>query len=111
MTLRQYYQTVLDAHIDEDMDKASTELINKLDERNEKRKSADSKEKRETAERRAIVLKYLQDNEGQYTRDDIANATGLTPGQVSSACSALGESIKKSEVKVDKAKRTVYEIA
>ena len=111
MTIREYYQTVLDAHISDEMDTASTALLAKLNERNEKRKSADSKEKRETAERRATVLKYLQENEGAHTRDEIAIATGLSAGQVTSACTALGEAVAKSEVKVGKAKKIAYSIA
>lgn len=110
MTTREYFQTVLDAHLSDEMDAASTTLLKKLDERNEKRKSADSKAKQETAARRAIVLKFLQENEGQFTRDDIAAATGLTVGQAQSAALTLYNEGKatKSEVKIDKAKRTVY---
>lgn len=111
MTTREYFQTVLDAHISDDMDKASVELISKLDARNEKRKSSDSKAKRESADRRAIVLDFLKGNEGQFTRDDIAVATNLTPAQVTAACKALGDAIVKSEVKIDKARKVAYSIA
>lgn len=113
MTIREFYQTVLDAHISEDMDKASAELIKKLDDRNEKRKSADSKAKRETADRRTAVLNFLNNNEGVFLRDAIAEATGLTVGQVSSACKALIDDGKvvKSEVKVEKTKKIGYSIA
>ena len=113
MTIREFYQTVLDAHISEDMDKASVELIAKLDARNEKRKSADSKAKRESADRRALVLSFLSTNEGVFTRDAIAEATALTVGQVSSACKALIDDGKvvKSEVKVDKTKKIAYSVA
>lgn len=111
MTIREFYQTVLDAHISEDMDKASAELIAKLDARNEKRKSADSKAKRESADRRVTVLDFLKANEGQFTRDAIAEATGLTPGQVTAACKALGDAVAKSEVKIDKARKIVYSLA
>ena len=111
MTTREYFQTVLDAHLSDEMDAASAKLIAGLDARNEKRKSADSKQKKEAADRRSTVLGFLQSNEGVFTRDAIAEATGLTPGQVTAACKALGESVKKSEVKVDKTKRVVYSIA
>lgn len=111
MTRREYFQTVLDAHLSDDMDKISAELIAQLDARNEKRKSADSKAKRESADRRAIVLDFLKSNEGQFTRDDIASATNLTPAQVTAACKALGDAVKKSEVKVDKARKVVYSLA
>ena len=110
MTTRDYFQTVLDAHISDEMDAASKTLIAKLDERNEKRKSADSKAKRETASRKTAVLNWLKTNEGQHTRDAIAEGTGLTVGQCQSAALALvGEGlVEKSEVKIDKSKRTVY---
>ena len=110
MTTREYFQTVLDAHISDEMDAASTALIQKLDAKNEKRKSADTKAKRETAARRAAVLSFLKSNEGQHTRDAIAEGTGLSVGQAQSAALTLcGEGlVEKSEVKVDKTKRTVY---
>ena len=111
MTQREYFQTVLDAHISEDMDKASVELIKKLDDRNEKRKSADSKAKRETADRRSVVLDFFYNHtDTPFTRDAIAEAVNLTPAQVTAACKALilDEMIVRSEVKVDKAKRVVY---
>ena len=113
MTTREYFQAVLDAHLSDEMDAASTTLLKKLDERNEKRKSADTKAKQETAARRATVLAFLKSNEGQYTRDAIAAGTGLSAGQCQSAALALcGEGlVKKDEVKIDKAKRTVYSIA
>lgn len=111
MTIREFYQTVLDAHISEDMDKASVELIAKLDARNEKRKSADSKAKRESAERRDAVLNFLCDHQGQpFTRDDIASATGLSVGQVTAACKPIvvDGTITRAEVKVGKTRKVVY---
>lgn len=113
MTTREYFQTVLDAHISDEMDAASQTLLAKLDSRNEKRKSADSKQKRETADRKAVVFKFLQDNEGEHTRDAIAEGCGITVGQAQSAALALVREgvAKKSEVKVDKTKRVVYAIA
>lgn len=111
MTTRDYFQTVLDAHLSDEMDTASKTLIAKLDERNEKRKSADSKAKQETAARKATVLNFLKTHDGQFTRDAIAEATGLTAGQVSAAVKALGDSVTKSEIKVDKSKRVAYSIA
>lgn len=112
MTTREYFQAVLDAHLSDDMDAASTTLLKKLDDRNEKRKSADSKAKQETTARKATVLKFLQENAGQHTRDAIAAGTGLTACQCQSAALALcGEGkADKAEVKIDKAKRTVYSI-
>ena len=83
MTSRDYFNAVLNAHISDEMDAASTEFIARLDARNEKRKSTETKDKREARERQRIVLNYLCDHQGvQYTRDQIAEALGkgiLTP--------------------------------
>ena len=111
MTTREYFQTVLDAHISEDMDKTSVELITKLDARNEKRKGADSKEKREVRERVQKVLDFLCDNQGKsFTRDDIASALGLSVGQVTAACKPIvvDGTITRAEAKVDKTRKVVY---
>ena len=111
MTTREYFQNVLDAHISAEMDAASAELMAKLDARNEKRKGADTKAKRESAERRAAVLDFLKSNEGAFTRDAIAEATGLTVGQVTAACKGLGDAVSKTEIKIEKAKKIAYSIA
>jgi Fic family protein len=113
MTIREYYQSVLDANISEEMNTATQTLIAKLDARNEKRKSADSKQKREVADRQSLVLNFLKTNEGVFTRENIAEACGISVGQAQSAALALvrGGFANKSEVKVDKTKRVVYSIA
>ena len=113
MTTREYFQTVLDANISDEMNKASVELISKLDARNEKRKSADSKSKRESADRRAVVLDFLKGNEGVFTREQIAEAIGITANQVTGACTALVSEgkVNKTEVKVDKSRKVGYSLA
>lgn len=115
MTIREFYAAVLEANISDKMNDKARELIAALDARNEKRKSTDSKEKREAAARRGLVLGFLQENteDAPFTRDVIANATGLKPSEVTSACTALvksGEAIR-TEVKIDKVKRVVYSLA
>lgn len=110
ITARQYFQTVLDAHLSEDMDAMSAKYIAGLDARNEKRKSTDSKEKQAVRERAARVLNFLKFNEGQFTRDDIALGCDMTPAQVTAAVRVLGDSVKKAEVKIDKARRVVYSV-
>lgn len=111
MTNREFFAAVASANISDEMTAKAQELIASLDTRNDKRKSADSKEKRETAERRSKVLEFLKENSGlAFTRGAIAEAVGLTDGQVSSACTALFKEklIDKAETKVDKSKRVVY---
>lgn len=111
ITARQYFQTVLDAHLSDKMDVMSTKYIAGLDARNEKRKSADSKEKREVRARVDAVKAFLMAHIGeQFTRDAIAEGCDITAGQAQSACKALGEIVTKSEVKIDKVRRVVYSI-
>ena len=114
ITARQYFQTVLDAHLSADMDALSAKYIAGLDARNEKRKSADSKEKREVRARVEAVKGFLGEHIGEwFTRDQIAEACAITVGQAQSAALTLcGDGIaKRDSVKIDKIKRTVYSLA
>ena len=111
MTTREYFQTVLDAHLSEDMDAASLQLIHKLDEKNAKRKTTMTKEQKEAALRREAVAKFLTEQTEPVTRDTIAAALGITEGQATAACKALGEKVTKCEVKVDKSRKVAYSIA
>lgn len=114
MTTREYFTTVLNAHLSDEMDKASELLIAKLDDRNAKRKSADSKAKKETAARRQIVLDFLAENRGKsFTRDEIAAAVEMDAAKVTGALTPLVKDgiVTKATVKVDKAKRMAYTIA
>lgn len=113
MTTREFFVAVSTANVSEEIQQFALDSIAKLDAKNAKRSSADSKEKRETSARRASVLAFLSENEGSFSRGDVATATGLTVGQVSSACTALIKEglVTKSEVKVDKKVRVVYTLA
>jgi len=111
MTTREYFQAVLDAHLSEDMDNASISFIQKLDDRNAKRKTTETKEQKAVKERRQLVLDFLVDHQGEvFTRDAIAAALNITAGQVTSACGSLVNdgTINKAEVKVDKARKVGY---
>ena len=113
MTNREFFAAVASANISEEMTIKAQELIASLDARNDKRKSADSKEKRETAERREKVLAFLKENAtSTFFREEIAVATGLTDGQVTSACTALAKEglVEKNLGKVAKHKKTVYSL-
>ena len=111
MTYREYFNNVLSANISDEMNEVSVEFLSRLDNRNEKRKGAMTKDKVATHARRDAVLAFLKGNEGVFTRDEIATATNLTPAQVTAACKALGDAIVKSEVKIDKARKVAYSIA
>mgnify|MGYP003294061789 CR=1 FL=1 len=114
MTTREFYVAVstLEGIPSELTDKAF-DLIDAMDKRNEKRKSADSKAKKETSSRRDAVLAFLSENEGVHSRDEIASGCEITEGQATSACTALVKEglVAKSTIKVDKAKKVVYSIA
>ena len=114
MTSREYFVAVLNAHISDEMDTVSTQMIERLDAKNAKRKATDSKEKIASRERRESVLEFLKENsEHIYTRDEIAEHVGISAGQVSAACKVLVADglVTKSEVKVDKSRKMAYTLA
>lgn len=109
MSTRDFLVSVIDGRVDDDVQTKAKALLDGLDARNAKRKSADSKAKRETASRRTVVLATLSDD-CPLLADDIASATGLSVGQVRSALSALVRDglADKAEIKVGKSRRVVY---
>ena len=113
MTIREFYNEVINANVSEDMTNKATELLAALDARNEKRKGTESKEKKEAAERRNAVLEFLKSHEGAFTRDQIAFEVDMDPAKVSGACTALVRSglVTKTEVKVEKSRKVAYSIA
>ena len=114
MTNREFYQSVINANISEDATIKATELLSALDARNEKRKSTESKEKKEVLARRESVLAFFKANPNEvFTRDAVAESIGLTPAQVTAACKPLilDNILVRSEVKADKGKRIVYSLA
>lgn len=111
MTNREFYLSVINGTVsDETINKAS-ELLAALDTRNEKRKSTESKEKKEAAARRDAVLAFLKVQTEPVTRDTIAGVLDMTPAQASAACKSLGDMVVKVEIKVDKARKVAYSIA
>lgn len=112
MTYREYFNNVLSANISDEMNEVSVEFLSKLDNRNEKRKGAMTKDKVESSARREAVFAYLKGNEGVFTRDTIAEALGISVGQVSGACKVLVDEgrIVKSEIKVDKTRKIGYSV-
>lgn len=111
MTIREFYNEVINANINDDMTAKAQELIAALDTRNEKRKSTESKEKKEAAARRNAVLTFLKEQTEPVTRDMIAGVLDMTPAQASAACKSLGDMVVKVEIKVDKARKVAYSIA
>ena len=113
MTIREFYNEVINANINEDMTNKASELIAALDARNDKRKSTESKEKKEAAERRNAVLEFLKTHEGAFTRDQISFEIDIDPAKVTGACTALIKEglVVKSEVKIEKSRKIAYSIA
>jgi len=97
------------------MDEASRQFIQKLDEKNAKRKTTPTKEQREAAQRVLLVKDFFEkySPSESFTRDDIAAATGMKPAEATAACKALIATgkIVKGEAKIGKARRVVYSIS
>ena len=111
MTNREFYLSIISAEVSEDITAKASELLSKLDASNAKRKSVDSKEKRETRERVQKVLDFLCDHQGEsFDRDAIASATGLSVGQVTAACKPIvvDGTVIRAETKVGKTRKVVY---
>lgn len=111
MTTREFYQAVVDNKIDADVLSKAQELIDALDAKNAKRKTTPTKEQKEAAARREAVLAFLKEQTEPVTRDTIAGVLGITPAQATAACKALGDTVTKTEVKVDKSKKIAYQIS
>lgn len=112
MTYREFLLSVVNGTgISEDTMQKARELLVSHDASNAKRKSADSKEKRETRERVQMVLDFLCDHQGEsFDRDAIASATGLSVGQVTAACKPIvvDGTVIRAETKVGKTRKVVY---
>ena len=111
MTTREFYTAVVEANVNEELTTKAQELIAALDAKNEKRKSTETKEKKEAEARKDAVLDFFYDHQQRpMTRDEIAAALGITPGQVTAACKPLLEerTITKAEAKIGKSRKVVY---
>lgn len=110
MTNREFYVAIAEAQVSDELTTKAQELIAALDSRNEKRKVTPTKDQKEAAARRDTVLQFLQSHPDEvYTRDAIAEAVNVTPGQVTAACKALADLLTKSEAKFPKGKKVVYQ--
>lgn len=110
MTTREFLNCVISANISDDMNSKAQSLISALDAKNEKRKSSDSKAKKEATARREAVHAYLSTTPSFI--EPIAYGLKLSEGQVRSALAALvrdGIAVK-SEVKDGKSRKMAYSI-
>ena len=113
MTTREFYLSVISGNVTDLTIQKANELLTALDARNDKRKSTDSKEKKEAAERRNAVLSFLSDHCGEsFTRDQISFAIDLDPAKVTGACTTLVKEglVVKSEIKVEKSRKVAYSV-
>lgn len=111
LTAREMLTAVINGNITPSVVSKAQEMLNALDARNAKRKSADSKTKREVAERvRAVREFFTASPVTAFTRDDVATACGITAAQATAACVTLVAEgcIVKAEAKIGKTKRVVY---
>ena len=110
MTIREFYNEVINANVNDELTTKATELLAALDARNEKRKGTETKEKKETAERRAAVLAFLKSHDGAWTRDQISFQIDMDATKVSGACTGLVDAglVTKSEIKIEKSRKVAY---
>jgi Fic family protein len=113
MTTREFLNAVIEGKVDSAVIEKAQSMLESLDARNEKRKSTDSKEKKEAAARRELVLNFLKEQTEPLTRDTIAGVLEMEPSKVTGACTALVKEglVNKSKVKVDKTEKVAYSIA
>jgi len=110
MTTREFLVAVSTSSVNDELITKAQELISALDAKNAKRKSTPTKAQKEASARSGMILGFFQSHPTEvFTRDQIAEELGYTPGQVTAACKALGDDIIKSEAKFDKSKRVVYQ--
>ena len=113
MTIREFYNAVLNANVSDEITEKATELVAQLDARNEKAKARPRKENTEVAERKAAVAEFVATHEGEFIADEIAEATGLTPAQIASGLRAFvaAGTVTKGTRKIDsKHSKVTYKI-
>lgn len=110
MTNREFYVAVANGTINDEIIAKANDLIVKHDASNEKRKSSESKEKKEVLDRRMLVLSCLTAE--PTTVEVIADQTGFSVGQVRSALTALVKEdlAVKTEVKSGKSRKMNYSL-
>ena len=114
MTTREFYVAIAEAQVSDELTTKAQELIAALDAKNEKRKGTETKEKKEAAARRQAVLDFFYDHQDTpFTRDQIAEALGMTPAQATAACKPLiiENMVVKTEAKIGKTRKVVYVMA
>ena len=99
MTHREFYNAVITSVENDELVTFATEQIAKLDERNAKRKGAESKKAKENAPIKEAILSVLTHE--PMTASDIASTVGISTQKASALLRQI-EGLSVTEVKVPK---------
>lgn len=104
MTMREYLNTVANAHINDEMDNKTADLLVALDRKNEKSRSKPSKATIANEPIKAQILERLGDE--PITSAVVAEGLGLTVAKVASLLGVLHREgkVNSTDVKVGKSK-------
>ena len=101
MTMREFMEQVISANISTEMTEYAQTAIAKMDAKNEKRKTTQSKTQEANAEIKAKILEMM-DNETVYTSAQISEVMALSTAKVTALLMQLVKDgkVEKSEVKI-----------
>ena len=101
MTMREFMEQVISANISTKMTEYAQTAIAKMDAKNEKRKTTQSKTQEANAEIKAKILEMM-DNETIYTSAQISEVMALSTAKVTALLMQLVKDgkVEKSEVKI-----------
>lgn len=116
MTNREFYTNLMNGTFTEAEKAHAAEALAALDARNAARREKPTKAQREALSRAENVAAYfMSDKDKVSTRDEIAEALGISPSQVTAAVKAINEGkvstlyrVSISKAKIDKSTKTVY---
>lgn len=113
MTNREFYTAISEGKLTDEIKEFAVASLEKLDARNATRNSKPSKTQLENAPIKEALLKYLTENDGQFTEGDLGTALDIThnkAGALARQLVAEGK-VASAEVKIAKVgKRKVYSI-
>lgn len=103
MTIREFYNAVINANVSDEITEKATELVAQLDARNEKAKARPRKADPAVTARKDAVTEFVATNEGEFTADEIAETLNMTSAQVASAMRVhiAGGAVTKGSRKID----------
>ena len=113
MTQREFFQKVVEANINEEMTTYATKAIEKITERNEKRKTTPTKSQKENEAFKAQIIEFLPDKEGYTLCSEIAAHFEVKTQKASGVLVRMVEdgTVESTEVKVPKqGKRKGYRL-